>query len=127
MKRLSRTTAVLCCIALILVTPSPSQASSYCPGCKAAVIGAAIAVGVGVGVGIYLVHRVHTSLSGCVQESDKGLSLTAKDGTIYALSNPPSSVKPHQRFALRGHKFKVESGHAFRVDSVSRDYGECHL
>jgi hypothetical protein len=117
---------ILCSIALVLLPFSRSAAAqSYCPGCKAGVIGAAIGVGVGIGVGIYFIHRSHTSLTGCVRETDSLLSLTAKDGNNYELVNAPSQVKAGERFSLRGHKIKATSGHTFRVDHVSRDYGAC--
>ena len=116
---------ILCSIAMVLLPFSRSEASSYCPGCKAGVIGAAIVVGAGIGVGIYFIHRSHTSLTGCVREAEGGLSATAKDGTSYQLVNPPSQIKAGERFSLRGHKSTATSGRAFRVDRVSRDYGPC--
>ena len=117
---------ILCSIVLVLLPFSrPAAAQSYCPGCKAGVIGAAIGVGAGVGVGIYFIHRGHTSLTGCVHESDSGLSLTAQDGNNYQLVNAPAGVKAHRRLSLRGHKGASTSGRAFRVDHVSRDYGAC--
>ncbi len=119
---------VLCSTALVLLSYSRSAAAqSYCPGCKAAIIGVAVGIGAGVGVGIYLIHRSHTSLTGCVQQTDNGLSLTAKDGRTYELLTAPSEVKARERFSLRGHKIKATSGRAFRVDHVSRDYGACGL
>ena len=84
-------------------------------------------VGVAVGVGIYLIHRSHTSLTGCVQQTGNGFSVTAKDGNSYELVNAPSEVKAHERLSLRGHRIKATSGRAFRVDRVSRDYGVCSL
>jgi hypothetical protein len=122
MKVLSFRTCVLCSIALVLLPFSRSaSAQSYCPGCEAGVIGAAVGLGVAVGVGVYLVHRSHTSLTGCVQPTNNGLSLTAKDGNVYELVNAPSEVKASQRFSLRGHKMASSSGKAFRVDKVSHD------
>jgi hypothetical protein len=88
-------------------------------------VGVAVGLGVAVGVGIYLIHRSHTSLTGCVQQSESGLSLTAKNGNIYELKNAPSDVKSHERLSLRGHKMKSRSGRTFLVDHVSRDYGAC--
>jgi hypothetical protein len=126
MKQLSFRIGILCSIALVLLPFSRSAAAqSYCPGCKAGVIGAAIGVGAGVGAGIYFIHRSHTSLTGCVQQTDNGLSLTAKDGNNYELVNAPSEVKARRRLLLRGHKVTATSGRAFRVDHVSRDYGAC--
>lgn len=127
MKLLSFRIRVLCSIALVLLPFPRSAAASYCPGCKAAIIGVAVGVGAAVGVGIYLIHRSHTSLTGCVQQTDNGLSLTAKDGNNYDLLNAPSEVKARERLSLRGHKIKATSGRAFRVDRVSRDYGACGL
>jgi hypothetical protein len=125
MKLLSFRTCVLCAIALVLLTFSrPAAAQSYCPGCKAAIVGVAVGLGAAVGVGIYLIHRSHTSLTGCVQQTGQGLSLTAKDGNNYELVNTPGEVKARKRLSLRGHKINT-SGRAFRVDHVSRDYGAC--
>jgi len=126
MKQLSLRICVLCSIAMVLLPFSRSAAAqSYCPGCKAAIVGVAVGVGAAVGVGIYLIHRSHTSLPGCVQQTDNGLSLTARDGNNYELVNAPSEVKARKRLSLRGHKTKATSGRAFRVDHVSRDYGAC--
>jgi hypothetical protein len=118
---------VLSSTALVLLSFSrpAAAANSYCPGCGAAIVGVGVAVGVGVGVAIYFIHRGHTSLTGCVQQTDNGLSLTAKDGNIYSLVNAPNEVKARERLSLRGHKIKSPSGRTFRVDHVSRDYGAC--
>ena len=126
MKLRSFRIGILCSIALVLLLFSrPAAAQSYCPGCKAGVIGAAIGVGAGICVGIYFIHRSHTSLTGCVRETESGLSATAKDGNNYQLVNAPSQVKAGERLSLRGHKITAASGRAFRVDRVSRDYGAC--
>jgi hypothetical protein len=110
---------------LLPVTRPAAAENSYCDGCVAAIVGVAIGVGVAVGVGIYLIHRRHTSLAGCVRQGDKRLSLTAKDGKSYELLNAPGEVKAHERLSLRGHKTKGSSGLGFRLDSVSRNYGTC--
>jgi hypothetical protein len=126
MKRPSSRTCVLCCIALVLLPSSrPAAANSYCAGCGAAIVGVAIGVGAAVGVGIYLIHRGHTSLTGCVRQTENGLSLTAKDGSKYELVNASSEVRASEQLSLRGHKIKGTSGRAFRVDHVARDYGAC--
>jgi hypothetical protein len=126
MKPRSFRIGILCSIVLILPSFSRSAAAqSHCPGCEVGVIGAAIGVGAGIGAGIYFIHRSHTSLSGCVRETESSLSATAKDGTNYQLVNAPSQVKAGERFSLRGHKITATSGHIFRVDHVSRDYGPC--
>ena len=126
MKPRSFRIGILCSIVLVLPSFLRSAAAqSYCPGCEAGVIGAAIGVGAGIGTGIYFIHRSHTSLTGCVREAEGGLSATAKDGTNYQLVNAPSQVKAGERFSLRGHKITAASGRTFRVDSVSRGYGAC--
>ena len=115
MKLLSFRIGILCSIVLALPSFSrPAGAQSYCPGCEAGVIGAAIGVGAGIGAGIYFIHRSHTSLTGCVREAASGLSATAKDGTSYQLMNAPSQVKAGERFSLRGHKITATTGRAFR-------------
>jgi hypothetical protein len=120
-------TRVLVSATLVLLSFSRSATASdsYCPGCAAAIVGVGIGVGVGVGLAIYFVHRGHTSLKGCVQQSDNGLNLKAKDGNVYSLVNAPNEVKAGEHFSLRGHKTKSPSGRTFRVDQVSRDYGAC--
>ncbi len=126
MKRPSFRTCVLCSITLVLLPFSrPAAANSICGGCEAAIVGVAVGVGAAVGVGIYLIHRSHTSLTGCVRQTDNGLSLTAKDGNNYELVNASSEVRARERLSLRGHKIKGTSGRAFRVDHVARDYGAC--
>jgi hypothetical protein len=126
MKRPSFRTCVLYCLALVLLPFSRSAAAnSICGGCEAAIVGVAVGVGAAVGVGIYLIHRGHTSLTGCVRQTDNGLSVTAKDGNNYELVNGSSEVRARERLSLRGHKIKGTSGPAFRVDHIARDYGAC--
>ena len=126
MKRASFRICILCSIALVLLPFSrPAAASSICGGCEAAIVGVAVGVGAAVGVGIYFIHRGHTSLTGCVRQTDNGLTLTTKDGNNYELVGVSSEVKARERLWLRGHKVKGTSGRAFRVDYVARDYGAC--
>jgi hypothetical protein len=128
MKGLRFLTCVVCSIALVLLPFARSTAAPpnrYCSGCTGAIAGVAVGLGAGVGVGIYLIHRSHTSLTGCVQQTSNGLRLIAKDGSNYELVNAPSEVKAGERLSLRGHKTKGASGPAFRVDQVSRDHGAC--
>jgi len=112
-------------LVLLSFSRPAAAANSICSGCAAALVGVGVGVGAGIGLAIYFIHRGHTSLTGCVQQTDSGLSLTAKDGNIYSLVNAPSEVKARQRLSLRGHKTKSPSGRTFRVDRVSRDYGAC--
>jgi hypothetical protein len=127
MRLFSFRTCVLISTTLVLLSFSQpaAVANSYCPGCKAAIVGVGVGVGIGVGVAIYFIHRGHTSLTGCVQQTDNGLSLSAKDGNTYSLVNAPNEVKARERLSLRGHKIKSSSGRTFRVDHVFRDYGAC--
>jgi hypothetical protein len=125
MTAISFRTAVLISVVLVLLPLSRSSADSICPNCAAAVVGAAVGVGAGIGTGIYLVHRHYTSLTGCVTQTGDGLGLTTKYGSNYELMNAPSDLKAHRRVSLRGHKVKVSSGHAFRVDHLSGDHGAC--
>jgi 6-phosphogluconolactonase len=118
MKLLSLRICVLCSIALVLLPFSRSAAAqSYCPGCKAVIIGTAVALGTGVGVGVYLIHPSHTSLTGCVQQTDNGLSLTAKDGNNYELVNAPSEVKA-AKFAYATN-FSDNTISAYAIDATS--------
>jgi len=125
MKPLSFRTLIVGAVMLVPMSSPRSAASSYCPGCAAGIVGAGVALGAGIGATIYFVHRSHTSLKGCVEQTAHGFSLTAKDGNTYELVNPPSEVKDHKRLLLRGHKVKSASGNAFRVDQISHDYGAC--
>jgi len=123
---LSRRLICFLCMGLVTVMFSRhAAAQSYCPGCEAAVIGAAVGVGAGVVLAVYFIHRSHTSLTGCVEQTEHGLRLTAKDGNNYELVNAPSEVKAGRRLSFRGHKVSTSSGRAFRVDHLSRDYGAC--
>ena len=117
--------ALILCGVLLSLSPRRSEASSYCPGCAAALVGAAIGVGAGIGVAIYFVHRSHTSLTGCVSQSANEFALSAKDGASYTLVNAPREVKAGTRLSLRGHKINTGSGRAFRVDRVAHDDGAC--
>jgi len=114
----------LCCVLFMSLSPRRSEASSICSGCAAALVGAVVGVGVGLGTAIYFVHRSHTSLTGCVSQSEKGLTLSTRDAS-YQLLDAPTQVKPGNRFALRGHKSKQSSLRTFRIDHVAHDYGAC--
>ena len=125
MKLRGRLICFLCMVLVIATFSRSAAAQSYCPGCEAGVIGAAVGVGAGVALAVYFIHRSHTSLTGCVQQTEHGLRMTAKDGNNYELVNAPSEVKAERRLSLRGHKVSTSSGRAFRVDHLSRDYGAC--
>lgn len=114
----------LFCVLLLSVSPRKSEASSYCPGCAAALAGAAVGVGVGIGAAIYFVHRSHTSLTGCVNQTDGGLTLSNRHAT-YELVDAPGEVKNGMRVQLRGHKQASGSRRVFRVDHVAHELGAC--
>lgn len=105
--------------------PVLAQSGQIAPDYKGAVIGTAVGIGAAVGVGIYLAHRNHTSLTGCVQQANNGLSLATSGGKTYELVNLPSGLKAGERLSLRGHKGKAASGYSFTVDRVSHDFGAC--
>jgi len=83
-----------------------------------------VAVGVGIGVGIYFINRSLTSVTGCIDRSQRGLSVSTKHRT-YQLQSGPSELKPGMRVTLRGHKEKNTSGPIFRVNRVAHQYGTC--
>lgn len=112
--------------AVLVLLPCPrAEASSYCPGCVAGIIGAGAGVAVGVTAGIYFVHRSHTSLKGCAVESGGAFHLTTKNGQTYELLNAPHDLQGNRRVYLRGHKGNTASGHIFSVTQLSHDYGAC--
>ena len=76
-----------------IVFPTAAAADSnlpICANCAAAIVGVGIGVGLGAGLAIYFVHRGHTSLKGCVRQTENGLSLTAKGGNVVSLVNAPN-------------------------------------
>ena len=116
---------------LLVFIPRPVSAQFFPPGSsigpdvKGPIIGASIGIGAAAGVGIYLVHRKHTSLTGCVGESEHSLHLVTKAGKSFELLNAPGEIKLGERLSLRGHKGRTTSGFTFRIDRVSHDYGVC--
>ncbi len=76
-------------------------------------------------MGIYFIHRSHTSLTGCVEQTGHGLSIRAKDGYTYELMLATPDVKAGEHVSLRGQKISTTSGRAFRVNHLARDYGAC--
>jgi hypothetical protein len=119
-------TCVLVSVVLVLVgAPRNSAASSYCPGCTAAIAATGGALAGGVAATIYYVHRSHTSLKGCVLQSNDAFNLTTQNGKTYGLLAAPPGLKSHERVLLRGQKGGSSSDRTFRVDRISHDYGAC--
>jgi hypothetical protein len=87
-------------------------------------VGAA-AIGAGA---IYLMTHRASKISGCVETSDDGLSLT-DDRTKKTLMLVPgkADVKAGDRVELKG-KFKKNAtgDQRFLVKTVAKDFGECH-
>jgi len=87
-------------------------------------VGAA-AIGAGA---IYLMTHRASKISGCVETSDDGLSLT-DDRTKKTLMLVPgkADVKAGDRVELKGKFSKNATGdQRFLVKTVAKDFGECH-
>jgi hypothetical protein len=89
------------------------------------VAGAAAGIGVGVGLTIYLVHRSHTSLSGCVQSLD-GSTRVLDGKQAWVLVSAPADLPVNHRVELRGKKSRAPSGErTFTVTKLAHDRGSC--
>lgn len=116
--------SVLVCAVLVLLSASNSKASSYGDGCTGAIVATGAPLAGVIGVSIYLVHRSHTSMTGCLLRSGEGYSLTV-GGKIVQLLDVPPGLKDHHQVQLRGHRSKSGPERVFRVDRVAHDYGDC--
>ena len=92
------------------------------------------ATGIGVGVGaaagagvLYLALRHRGSLTGCVAQSDDGLTLVdTKNNHTYSLMLDGPVVKSGQRVVLKGKKIKDASGaQVFQAKKMEKDLGTC--
>jgi hypothetical protein len=86
-------------------------------------IGAAAAAGIG-----YLVLRNHdhATVSGCVQSAESMDTLLDSKQNSYTLINTKSvPLKAGERVELRGKKVQRNSGPAFEVHGLVKDYGQC--
>src|SRR5215469_17041803 len=89
-----------------------------------AIAGAAAGIGA-VGLTIYLVHRSHTSLSGCVQSADGAFRVLDGKQT-WALAGAPADLPVNHRVELRGKKSRAASGErTFAVTKLAHDRGSC--
>ena len=91
----------------------------------AVVVGAGAALGAAAGLTIYLVHRSHTSLSGCVQSLD-GSTRVRNGDQSWVLVSPPAELPVNHRVELRGKKSRAASGERiFTVTKLAHDRGSC--
>ncbi len=102
-----------------------SGTGTYTPGSRSygngAKIGAAVGGAAGAGLLVYMLHRRHTHVVGCV--ATDGKSLTAGKKT-YQLSGEP--VTPGERLSVVGKKSKGDSGiDELQVVSVKKNLGQC--
>lgn len=88
-----------------------------------AAIGAAVGGAAGAGLLVYMLHRRHTHVVGCV--AGDGKSLTADKGKkTYQLTGEP--VTPGERLSLVGKKTKGDGGiEELNVVSVTKNMGQC--
>ncbi|MBV9479935.1 MAG: hypothetical protein JO249_04165 [Acidobacteria bacterium] len=100
--------------------PGPYTNRSYGNGAK---IGAAVGGAAGAGLLVYVLHRRHSQVVGCV--AGDGKSLTADKGKkTYQLTG--ESVTPGERLSLLGKKTKGDSGiDELQVVSVKKSLGQC--
>ncbi len=100
---------------------------TYTPGSRSygngAKIGAAVGGAAGAGLLVYMLHRRHAQVVGCV--SNDGKSLTADKGKkTYQLTGEP--VTAGERLSLVGKKTKGDSGiDELQVVSVKKNLGQC--
>jgi hypothetical protein len=111
---------------------TPTSSGTYSPAGRSYGHGAAIGAGVGaaaIGAGaIYLMTHRASKVSGCVQTTDDGLSLT-DDKTKKTLTLIPgkTDIKAGDMVELKGKFRKNATGdQRFLVKTVSKDFGECH-
>jgi hypothetical protein len=117
-------------LCLFLALPAFPQTGPRIGPSKGEVIGiitgiaAAIVV---VGVVVYRSAHKQTSLTGCVNADQNGLSLTnSKDKKTYALVGNSADLKPGQQVTINGKKQKDSTGKlSFQVLRLTKNYGVC--
>ena len=117
-------------LCLLLALPACPQTGPRIGPSKGEVIGiiagiaAAIVV---VGVVVYRSAHKQTSLTGCVNSDQNGLSLTnAKDKKTYTLAGNSADLKPGQQVTIKGKKQKDSTGKlSFQVQQLTKNYGVC--
>jgi hypothetical protein len=97
------------------------------------VVGAFAAVGaVVVGtVVIVHVHKVHTTIKGCVSQGPDGLSvMNEQDKKTYILTGTTANVKVGDRVQARGRRAKRDKSgpdDVFEISKMGKDYGVCKV
>jgi len=113
--------------------PGTGSTSGYGSGSgKAIGIGVGVAAGAAVGIAL-LVHHHHAtahsdaSVVGCTQSVLNGISLkNEKDDQTYMILSSGTPLQPGERVELKGVVADEGSGtHAFRVQSLVKNYGAC--
>src|SRR6266404_2276762 len=91
---------------------------------KAVGIGVGAAAGVGV---LFLALHHHGAVTGCVRQTDDGLSLVdEKKNKSYALETNSVAVKPGDRVQLKGKKANgKDGGQMFQPTKVVKNLGSC--
>lgn len=137
------TLGILLCLALSssgfaqVVTGPCSSANSSSTGCNGhttAIVLVAAGVAVVVAVLYLMHHKSHKdqpvtqgSVVGCVEKTDAGIQLkNEKDNQTYGIVADTVELKPGERVALAGNKFKDRGGNMnMDVQTLVNDYGPC--
>ena len=123
-------TAVIVCV-FLSIPAFPQIGSNLKIGpSEGEVIGVIAGTAAVLGITGYLIYRSahrHSSIQGCVNSDQGGLSLrNEKDKKTYVLLGDATSLQTGQRVALRGKKRKDSSGKAsFEVQKLEKNLGEC--
>ena len=92
--------------------------------------GKAIGIGVGAAAGVgvlFLALHHHGAVTGCVRQTDDGLSLVdEKKNKSYSLAGSSVALKPGDRVELKGKKSSGKSGNEmFEATKVVKNLGSC--
>lgn len=73
----------------------------------------------------FLVLHNRGTVKGCFEQGASGPTLTSGKN-VYALVDAPESLKPGERFELKGKAARDKAGHrSFSVQKVAKDLGAC--
>lgn len=82
-------------------------------------------------VAFVAVSHGHHSLTGCVFSGPNGMKLKAGDSKVYAIEGDSAGIKAGHKVKVHGSRVKkakdAGGDQIFRVEKVSKDYGECHV
>src|SRR6266852_9673471 len=92
--------------------------------------GKAIGIGVGAAAGVgvlFLALHHHGAVTGCVRQTDDGLSLVdEKKNKSYSLAGSSVALKPGDRVELKGKKSSGTTGNEmFEANKVVKNLGSC--